>query len=419
MSTRGFTLIEAAVAMAVGGLILSGAVLLTFSNLNDSREEETIEKLMQLKRAMVGDPRIVTKESRTDFGYLGDTGTLPPSGSLDSLWIKPSAQSEFSFDTTLKVGRGWQGPYMPVGPREYFNQIALDAWGNGIVYVAAAGTSSLSNSSVTLQDYNARLLSYGPDGSSGGNDDMTVEIYKTEIFSKVVGYVRDATKNPLTGVNVTMNFPNVISGESVIDSRTAATDANGAYEFNDIALGNRSIKVQPRLVYVVGTGVTSPSSGANAGTTVEFVVQNFSSANVTFNCFIAEFDKTAYYETLKIGNTTVFSSTSNRAASAETVRFAAQPQTVAGANTAIEGTFPIRIQSSFTQVPDQIVGENASTGGSVRLTMGNFVSAETTSGTNVNMTQVSFKVTMAQLDGTNPGNCTVNPSITIFSPAKL
>src|SRR5207244_8580605 len=193
-----------------------------FWGVADSREQETIEKLKQLKRAIVGDPRIVTKESRTDFGHVGDIGSVPVL--LTDLWIQ-GTQPAFTFDNTAKMGAGWQGPYIPIGPVDTFNQLALDGWGFPIQYIAGAGSSA-----VTGQQYNARLISVGPNGAIGGGDDLTMEIYKTEMSSTVVGYVRDAQENPLTGVNVKMNY--VANGMST--SQSLQTDATGAYTFTDI-----------------------------------------------------------------------------------------------------------------------------------------------------------------------------------------
>src|SRR5437016_6303824 len=108
---RGFTLIEATAALGIMALVLTGGTVLTFRNLTDYREQETLDKLTLLKRAIVGDPRIVTKESRTDFGYVGDAGGVPIS--IDKMWIQ-GAQPTFTFDTTAKMGAGWLGPYVPI-----------------------------------------------------------------------------------------------------------------------------------------------------------------------------------------------------------------------------------------------------------------------------------------------------------------
>jgi hypothetical protein len=228
------------------------------------------------------------------------------------------------------------------------------------------------------------------------------------MLSQVVGYVRDAGLNPLGGVSVKINY----SANGALTSQTVQTDNAGAYSFADIPVGNRSIEVQPRLVYVAGTGDTFPQ---NTGDNVEFVVQNFNSSDVTFTSFKAEFDVSggAFYESLKVGNTTVFSNSSNRAASNELIQFAGQPQTVVGSGSITGQTIPVRIQSAFTPVPDQNVGESAGTGGSVRITMQNFRNSETVSGaSSVNMTGISIKVTICS------GALCTDPSVAIFSPVK-
>src|SRR5712691_7454535 len=131
MSRRGFTLIEATLAMGIIGIILTGGIVVIFRNVSDTRAQDTLDKLTQFKRAIVGDPRIVTKESRTDFGYVGDVGGVP--ASLNNLWIQGSTAS-FTFNTTAKLGAGWQGPYVPIGPLEFFSNIANDSWGMAVQY---------------------------------------------------------------------------------------------------------------------------------------------------------------------------------------------------------------------------------------------------------------------------------------------
>ena len=125
--------------MSIIGLVLTGGVLVVFRNISDTRGQDTLNKLTQFKRAIVGDPRIVTKESRTDFGFVGDVGNVPVA--LSNLWVRGSIPS-FTFDATAKLGAGWQGPYVPIGPIEFFNDIDKDAWGNSIQYTAATGTSA-------------------------------------------------------------------------------------------------------------------------------------------------------------------------------------------------------------------------------------------------------------------------------------
>ncbi len=98
----------------------SGAFSLFTQPFAAERENETLEKLVALKQAIIGDPRIITGEARTDFGFMGDTGSLP--ASLNELWILGS-QPVFSFDTSIKLGTGWAGPYIQVPPLEWFDDM--------------------------------------------------------------------------------------------------------------------------------------------------------------------------------------------------------------------------------------------------------------------------------------------------------
>ena len=255
-----------------------------------------------------------------DFGLLAGMGSLP--SSLEDLWIAGS-QPGYTFDTSLKLGRGWTGPYLDVGPLRFFDQIDLDAWGNPIQYVVETATST-----TTGQEYRARVFSYGPDAAVGGGDDLTTEIYRTEMLSTVVGYVRDAGRNPLVGVNVKINHPQ----DGVFVEQETDTDDDGAYTFADIPFGNRSLAIDPGLVYVNDSGVSLSS-----GSEVEFVIQNHGSSDITITSFKAEYTVTAFYEKLEIGSQTVFDDSSDRAASGETLNFAGP--TVVGIGSTTGQTF--------------------------------------------------------------------------------
>ena len=374
---RGVSLMEVAVTVAILSLLISGALSLFSQPFASAREDESIAKLVALKRAIIGDPRIVTREARTDFGFLGDIGNLPTD--LDELWILGAAPV-FSFDTTLKLGGGWAGPYVQVPPLEMFDDIRRDAWGTEIAY-------SLVNeiSPSTGQTVRAKLISYGPDTAEGGGDDLTVEVYETDMISTVTGFVRDAVGNPLPGVVTTINFPLL----SVTSSAMVQTDANGAYSFPGSTYGNRSLIIQANLVYVQGTGVSTGGQDND----VEFVVQNYSASDVTFDSITFLHDSGAFYETLRVDNFNVFSDTSDRVGTGETISFA--DEVLTGTGNIATRTFPIRIQAGFTLTPTQDIGKASKKGGAIRIQALNFKDAETGAASNVDMTGISFQVTFS------------------------
>ncbi len=240
-------------------------------------------------------------------------------------------------------------------------------------------------SAQTGQTIRAKLTSYGPDTSAGG-DDLTMEIYETELFSEVVGFVRDAVGNALPGVTATLQFPFA----SVNSSATLQTDSNGAFTFTDVPFGNRSLALEPRLVYVQDTAVTTGGQDND----VEFVIQNFSSTDASFTSLtLLHPDQVAFYERLRLGNSTVFTNTSDRVGSGETVVFT--EETVIGTGSITGGTIPVRVQSPLSLTPNQDIGEAARRGGTLRVQVQDFKDAETGSARNVDMTGITFQATFS------------------------
>ena len=381
---NGFTLLETTIALGVSALLVFGAMSVLSQPAENQRVSETVQRLNQLKKAILGDPRVVTKEARTDFGFVGAMGSLP--SSLEELWIS-SAQPLFAFDTSLRVGAGWSGPYATLPTTDYFDDFTRDSWGNTIQYVVGTGVSA-----VTGQTYRAQLISYGPDGELGTSDDLTCEIYETEMLATITGYIRDANGNALTGVSAKLHHPS----SGALTFASATTDSNGAYTFSDIPFGSRSLAVEPKLVYVVGSAFVK----GGAGDRVEFVIQNFSADDVTITKFKAEFDVTAFWEDLIIGNQTVYNGSSgSRIGDNVEVDFSGDPQTIAGTGSSTAQIVPLRVQSPYTLALDQDIGKTAQAGATERIKISNFRTADT-GNTSVDMTGVSIRVTFTHSDAT-------------------
>ncbi len=387
-SCRGFTLLEVAVTISIMALILTGGVSLLTQPLEFDREQETIDNLKALKRAILGDRDAVSQEIRTDFGFIGTMGSVPVA--MSDLWLM-GTQPAFTLDTSLKLGTGWAGPYIEVPPLTEADALGLDGWGNAIVLDTVAGVS-LS----TGQNYTARLISPGSDAALGTNDDLTVELYQTDAIATIAGYVYDSVGNPLSGVPITLRHP--VSG--IPGLTTGETDQAGAFQISGISIGNRSLDVQPRLLYQPGTAVTFGGNSQH----VEFFVQNFSTNTVTFDRMTMEWSApVAFYSRVRFGGTQVYNDNSNRIASGQTITFA--NQNVAGSGSTALTTQPVRIQSAFTQVPDTRFGAGQG-GGTVRVRINNFRTLQFGGGATVNMSGVTFRVTFS--DG-------VNSSVAIFT----
>ena len=241
----GFSLIEAIFTLAIITILSVGLVSVSGAAFNSVRRAATDDHLRSLERAISGDPVIVLNEARTSFGYVGDMGTLPVN--LEDLWVKGS-QASFSFDTSKKAGAGWTGPYLDTEIVEFIDGTGMDAWGTDLSY---------DNTPFSDSDFGANALgmlaSFGPDGMTGGSDDITLHFFDAAIQSRVQGFVRDDTKNGVPGVGVTVNYPQ----GGALTSQTLLTDSLGYYFFTGIPFGNRSLTIEPRLVLAPDTAIVT------------------------------------------------------------------------------------------------------------------------------------------------------------------
>lgn len=385
IADRGFTLLELSVSLGILSLMVTGTIYLISLELDTSRQSETIAKVTMFKRAVIGDSQLVTKESRTDFGYVGDMGSLPTV--LSDLWLRGSKLA-FTYDNN-KTGGGWAGPYVQVGAIEFANDLFRDSWGSGISYVVGIGTSG-----VTGQQYLAKIFSMGPDAATGTFDDITAEIYTTEMMSTVVSDIRDSSGNPMPNIAVKVNYP---SG-GTLTTASAMSGPDGSYQFTGIPFGNRSITVEPKLVYSEGSAVTLGGSGDD----IEFVMTSFACGTITGATATLGDPPTPFFEQFRVGNTTVFNNTSSLAGNGEFIDFTTDPNInwsgCGGGGVGLASVFPVRLQSAFTQVPDQDIGAGASAGKTSRMRMNNFKLNENGSGGAVNMTGVSVSVTFSPIN---------------------
>ncbi len=188
---NGFTLVEAIVVIAVL-LILGGLITpIVSTQLQNKKIEVTEEKLQKIKKAIIGDPSVVQFGQRTDFGYVGDMGSLP--SALVDLIVRgtqPPWQyyTNWGGYTDVNIGAGWRGPYLdptedPPGSGNYLS--LKDGWNRNFVVIVTgfpAGTQIAR-----------RIYSYGPNGiseSSGtgcGGDDLCIDIFWDEIRAFIQG----------------------------------------------------------------------------------------------------------------------------------------------------------------------------------------------------------------------------------------
>jgi len=103
-----------------------------------------------LKVAIMGNPDSLAGGVYTEPGYYGNVGSLP--SSLDDLVTKPGGVSSWN----MYDRRGWHGPYVENNSGDF----KKDAWDVSYVYNQGAKT----------------ITRYGPNGASGGGDDIVINL---------------------------------------------------------------------------------------------------------------------------------------------------------------------------------------------------------------------------------------------------
>lgn len=136
----GFTLVELVIIIVVLGILAAVAVPIFGNMIKSSKISATKSEMESLKRAIVGNPRVVAGGELIDRGFEGDVGALP--SSLVDLVTKPSSVPAYDKITRL----GWNGPYMDADNANYLK----DAWGTNYIYDSSGRTITSINGADTI-----------------------------------------------------------------------------------------------------------------------------------------------------------------------------------------------------------------------------------------------------------------------------
>jgi prepilin-type N-terminal cleavage/methylation domain-containing protein len=212
-SQNGYTLIEMVLVLVIIGIIASvGLGSLTAAN-KSRRIEETRLEMDRLATALVGDPSIVSAGARTDFGYVGDVGSLPLS--LDALIANPGGYTT------------WKGPYHgdEFSTDGSSSSFKLDAWGRAYIY--SGGTTITSSGGATVL---TRNLAGDLDDLLGNN--VTVVVYDLDRTPPGATF-RDS-------VRVVLSYPN---GSGGVALASVIPRSDGTAIFDAIPIGSHRLRV--------------------------------------------------------------------------------------------------------------------------------------------------------------------------------
>ena len=322
----GFTLVEVIMVIVILGILAAVAMKTLDSGLETSRVEETRRELDQLALAISGNPELFSNGVRSDFGYVGDVGAMPPT--LDALVQNPGYAT-------------WKGPYIKSDYSGFADDYKRDAWGQTYVYSGSTTIKSVGGAPDTLTrvlvssatDFTQNTLSCQLTDAAGNPPGDSAAMVRVILsYPNGAGGTKDSIASPNKSGNVT--FSNCVSvGNRRVKAIYQAT--NDTVQTVVSVLPKSTVQATLRFPGAIwaatsgGGGGTSsmqlvPGSVSTSGTNrsnIQFSVENPTTSSKFITSIKVTYAKVAYYRQVIWVSTTVFNNSNPRAASGQTVAF--------------------------------------------------------------------------------------------------
>ncbi|MFH1686931.1 MAG: prepilin-type N-terminal cleavage/methylation domain-containing protein [bacterium] len=205
----GFTLIELVLVMIITGILATVAIRTAVSIGDTARVEQTKAELLQLEHAITGNPALHNNGVRSDFGYVGDVGAMPPN--LDALAIDPGDPN-------------WNGPYIRSQVAQATDDYKRDAWNHPYTYNGLEIISTGSGSDIV------RKL-------GAAVDEFTLNTVSGLILDSL-GFTPGT--DYADSVSIVVRHPNGSGGTT---TRTANPDPGGLFRLDSVPIGNHDLLV--------------------------------------------------------------------------------------------------------------------------------------------------------------------------------
>lgn len=218
----GLTLIEMVLVIVIMGILATVAFRSGSSVYNSAKTEQTKQEMDALAMAIAGNPELQNNGVRSDFGYVGDIGSVPPD--LNALVSNPGGYAT------------WNGPYISNRFMQITDDYRKDAWGDDYVYTPA-----------TLIESTGKTTAGGGCGGPTTSGDIIRRVAASNnelLRNEVSGIVLDLDGTPpgvdRDSIRVFVTYPDGTGGWR---TRSSGVDGGGYFSFDSIPIGNHDVGI--------------------------------------------------------------------------------------------------------------------------------------------------------------------------------